>query len=137
MRLFCKGVPVRSRRLWLQRDGGEGECQQVPGLASTPLGPSSLPTGAVPRPPVEVEQRLPALRLEVLDVLRLIQDEVAPVLAAERLVVLQHQLVRRDAHVEGIGLGPALRNQENSRSGAGKGRKGSREGPQGTENRLS
>lgn len=42
-------------------------------------------------------------------------------------MVLQHQLVRRDAHVEGIGLGPALRKQGNSRSGAGKGSKGSRE----------
>lgn len=27
-------------------------------------------------------------------------------------MVLQHQLVRRDTHMEGIGLGPALRYQE-------------------------
>lgn len=27
-------------------------------------------------------------------------------------MILQHQLVRRDTHMEGIGLGPALRYQE-------------------------
>lgn len=38
----------------------------------------------------------------------LIQNEVLPLLPAEGLVVLNHQLVGCDAHMEGIGLGPAL-----------------------------
>lgn len=65
-----------------------------------------------PSSPVKIEQWLPALWLEVLDVLSLIQYKITPVLAAEGLVVLQHQLVRCDTHMEGIGLGPALQYQE-------------------------
>lgn len=38
----------------------------------------------------------------------LIQNKVLPLLPAECLVVLNHQLVGCDAHMEGIGLGPAL-----------------------------
>ena len=57
---------------------------------------------------MKVEQCLPALRLEVLDVLRLVEDKVAPLLAPESLVVLDDELVGRDADVEGVGLGPAL-----------------------------
>lgn len=58
--------------------------------------------------PVEVEQRLPALGFEVLDVLSFIQDQVFPILASKGLVILQHQLVGGDADMEGIGLGPTL-----------------------------
>lgn len=43
--------------------------------------------------PVEVQQALPALGLEVLNVLCLIQDQVPPRLSSEGLVILQHQLV--------------------------------------------
>ena len=63
--------------------------------------------------PVEIEKALPALGLEVLDVLGLIQDQVAPGLASERLVILKNQLVGRDAHVERIRLGPSLRKRKN------------------------
>jgi len=59
--------------------------------------------------PVEVQQALPALGLEVLDILRLVQNQVAPRLSPERLVILQHQLVGSDAHVESIRLCPALK----------------------------
>ena len=38
---------------------------------------------------VEVEERLPAHALPVLDHVRLVQDEVAPLLAAEHLGVLR------------------------------------------------
>lgn len=62
--------------------------------------------------PVEVQQALPALGLEVLDVLCLIQDQVPPRLASEGLVILQHQLVRSDAHMESIGLSPALKKRQ-------------------------
>lgn len=121
MRLFCSGVPVRSRRLWLQRNRGnwKKDDQQDPNLLSIPLFESSQPSSKGPfaSAPVEVEQGLPALGLEVLDVLSLVQNEITPVLATEGLVVLQHQLVRRDTHVEGIGLGPALRSQEKAADG--------------------
>ena len=59
--------------------------------------------------PVEVQETLPALRLKVLDVLRLVEDQVPPRLAPERLVILQHQLVGSDANVERVRLSPALR----------------------------
>ena len=59
--------------------------------------------------PVEVQQALPALGLEVLDVLGLVQNQVPPGLPSEGLVVLQHQLVRSDAHVERVRLRPALK----------------------------
>lgn len=61
--------------------------------------------------PVEVQQTLPALGLEVLDVLGLIEDQIAPRLSPEGLVILQHQLVRSDANVESIWLCPALRRE--------------------------
>ena len=38
---------------------------------------------------LKVEQRLPTLRAEVLDVLRLVEYEVLPLLASKRCVVLQ------------------------------------------------
>lgn len=59
--------------------------------------------------PVEIQKALPALRLEVLDVLGLIQDKVPPGLPSECLVILQHQLVWSDADMEGIGLCPTLK----------------------------
>ena len=55
---------------------------------------------------VEGQQRLPALRAKVLDVLRLVEDQVLPALALERVLVLRDEVVRRDAHVEGVGLRP-------------------------------
>ena len=62
--------------------------------------------------PVEVQQALPALGLEVFDVLRLVEDQVPPRLASEGLMILQHQLVWSDAHVESIRLRPALREKK-------------------------
>ena len=56
---------------------------------------------------VEVEQRLPALGLEVLDVVRLVQDHVVPPLPPECARVLHDQLVGGDADVVAVGLGPA------------------------------
>lgn len=121
MRLFCKGVPVRSRRLWLQRgkwngeEDGQQNILQVSHLPSIPpfrTGLLSHKSRTSPSSPVEIEQWLPALWLEVLYVLSLIQYKITPVLAAEGLVVLQHQLVRCDTHMEGIGLGPALQYRE-------------------------
>jgi len=38
----------------------------------------------------------------------LVKYEVFPLLASEGVMVLNHELVRRDAHVECIGFGPAL-----------------------------
>ena len=38
----------------------------------------------------------------------LVQNEVLPFFAPERLMVLDDKFVRRNAHMEGIGLGPAL-----------------------------
>ena len=58
-------------------------------------------------PAAEVEQELPALALEVLDVLRLVEDEVVPLLAPEARLVLDDELVRGDANVEGVRLRPA------------------------------
>lgn len=43
--------------------------------------------------PVKVQQALPALGLEVLDVLSLIEDQITPRLSPEGLVILQNQLV--------------------------------------------
>ena len=57
-------------------------------------------------PRLERQQRLPPQRLEVLDVVRLVQNQVLPLLPPERLGVLQHNVVRRDANVERVVLGP-------------------------------
>ena len=54
----------------------------------------------------EGEQRLPPLRLVVLDVVSLVQDQEVPLLALEHGGVHQHRLVAGDAHVEGVGLRP-------------------------------
>mmetsp|Transcript_61333 Transcript_61333/g.147631 ORF Transcript_61333/g.147631 Transcript_61333/m.147631 type:complete len:212 (+) Transcript_61333:1973-2608(+) len=56
----------------------------------------------------EAKKDLPALRLEVLDVVRLVEDHVLPALAAKHLLVLHDHFVRGDADVEGVGLGPPL-----------------------------
>ena len=56
---------------------------------------------------VEVNERLPPLRLEVLDVLRLVQNKIVPLLPPERERVLHRKLVTRDANVEGVELRPA------------------------------
>lgn len=53
---------------------------------------------------VEVEQRLPPLGSEVLDILGLVQDEVLPLFAAESDLVLNNNLVGSDAHVERVGF---------------------------------
>mmetsp|Transcript_5126 Transcript_5126/g.14694 ORF Transcript_5126/g.14694 Transcript_5126/m.14694 type:complete len:252 (-) Transcript_5126:407-1162(-) len=57
---------------------------------------------------VEVEERLPPLRLPVLDHVRLVQDEIFPFLAPKHPCILKNERVRRDAHVERVRLGPAL-----------------------------
>lgn len=61
-----------------------------------------------PPPRVESEEGLPALTLEILDVLGLVQNHVIPLFASEDKVVLNHQLVRRDAHMERVIFAPAL-----------------------------
>ena len=48
------------------------------------------------------------MTLEVLDVLGLIEHHVVPLLAAERKMILDHELVRRDAHMERVFLTPSL-----------------------------
>ena len=55
---------------------------------------------------VEVEHRLPALTLEVFDVMGLVENEVAPLLPPEDVLILHHQLIARDADVEGVLLRP-------------------------------
>ena len=57
---------------------------------------------------VESEQSLPPLALEIFDVLSLIQNHVIPLFAPKDKMVLNHQLVGRDAHMEGVVLTPAL-----------------------------
>lgn len=59
-------------------------------------------------PGVEPEQGLPPLALEVLDILGLIKHHVVPLLASEHKVVLDDQLVRRDANMERVVFAPAL-----------------------------
>lgn len=61
--------------------------------------------------PVEIQEALPALGLEVLDVLGFVQNQVPPGFPSERLVILQHQFVRGDADMEGIGFSPTLENK--------------------------
>ncbi len=53
-------------------------------------------------------------------VAHLVQDEVLPLLPSEGLMVLYHQFVGRDAHVEGIRLRPALRGETIPVMGYGK-----------------
>ncbi len=66
---------------------------------------------------LEVEEGLPALGLEVLDVLGLVKDEVLPLLASEGGVVLDDELVAGDADVEGVGFCPALERARFLRNG--------------------
>ena len=48
------------------------------------------------------------MRLEVFDILSLIKDHVVPFLASEGKVVLDDELVGRDADVERVVLAPAV-----------------------------
>lgn len=57
---------------------------------------------------LEPKQRLPALRSKVLDVVRLVEDHVHPVLPAEDVLIGQHDLVGRDAHLPGVLRVPTL-----------------------------
>lgn len=57
---------------------------------------------------LEVEQDLPALRLEVLNVLSLVQDHVVPFLASEYRVVGHSDLVAGNADMETVEFRPAL-----------------------------
>ena len=54
----------------------------------------------------EVQQELPPLGFEVLDVLSLVQDEILPLEPSEGAVVLNDQLVARDTNVECVLFGP-------------------------------
>lgn len=103
IKLFWRGVPVSSSRRWLEHK------QDTPlKIPETKVFLFNAEESTAIASPVEVEQRLPALRFEVLDVLSLIQDQVFPILASKGLVILQHQLIGGDADMEGIGLGPTL-----------------------------
>jgi|LauGreDrversion4_2_1035121.scaffolds.fasta_scaffold22543_5 hypothetical protein len=57
---------------------------------------------------IEAQKGLPALALKVFDVLSLIEDHVVPLFATECKMVLDHQLIRGDADVEGVVLAPAM-----------------------------
>ena len=57
---------------------------------------------------VESEKGLPALGLEVFDVLGFIEDHVVPFLAAEGEVILDDELVGSDADVEAVVFAPTL-----------------------------
>jgi hypothetical protein len=90
---------------------------------------------------IERQQRLPPLRLEVLDVVRLVQDEEVPFLPLEGTRVLHHELVAGNDHVEGPWLRPTLsellagrRCRRGGREGAREGgRDGGKEGKQGND----
>ena len=56
----------------------------------------------------EVEKNLPSLRLEVFDILRLIEDHVIPLLASKNRMVSHGNLVAGYADVEAVELRPAL-----------------------------
>ena len=57
---------------------------------------------------VESKQGLPPLALEVLNILGLIEDHVIPLLPSECEVILNHQLIRRDAHVKRVLFAPPM-----------------------------
>lgn len=61
--------------------------------------------------PVQGEHGFPVPLRQALDALHLIDDQAAPAHACEGRVAPEKQLVGRDAHVEAVGLGPALRTQ--------------------------
>ena len=56
----------------------------------------------------EIQEQLPALGFEVLDVLCLVQNEILPLEPSKAAVVLDNQLVAGDTNVEGILFGPTL-----------------------------
>ena len=51
---------------------------------------------------------MPSLRLEVLDILSLIEHHIIPLLASKSKVILNDQLVGCDTHVKRIVFGPSL-----------------------------
>ena len=55
---------------------------------------------------IKAQQRLPALRAKVFDVMCFVEDEVYPWLAPKNVLICQHKLVRRDAHVKAVGCVP-------------------------------
>lgn len=57
------------------------------------------------------EHGFPVPLRQALDALHLVDDQAAPAHACEGRVAPEEQLVGRDAHVEAVGLGPALRTQ--------------------------
>lgn len=57
---------------------------------------------------LEIEQRLPTLRLEVLDIMRLVENKVLPLLSPKRGMILNNEFITSDAHMKGIGLAPSL-----------------------------
>merc|ERR1719225_1826427 len=55
----------------------------------------------------EVQQKLPSLGLEILNMLSLVKNKILPFESPEGAVILYHQFVARDADVECVLLGPA------------------------------
>lgn len=53
---------------------------------------------------VEVDESLPSLTLEILDILRFIEDKIIPLLSFERERVLDSKLIRCDYYVIPIRL---------------------------------
>jgi hypothetical protein len=115
-------------------DGGHEKVQQGPQLGEAVLqGRACQQQAAAAR---EAQKRLPTTALEVLDVVGLVQNEVAPALAPENEIVLREsaqgistnearmnwkaptkhhgfaylhcKIVARDANVKAVWLGPAL-----------------------------
>lgn len=56
----------------------------------------------------ESEQILPPLRLEVLDVMRLVKYHIHPWHTAENVLIRENELVRGDAYVESVWSFPSM-----------------------------
>jgi hypothetical protein len=55
---------------------------------------------------LKIEQQLPSLGLEILNILRFIQNKVLPLFTPKTLMILDDQFVRCNAYVERIWFGP-------------------------------
>ena len=85
---------------------GHQEVHQRPQLHQTVLQRRS----GEQKPPlcVEMKEDLPALGLEVLDVVRLVQHHVHPLLATKHRHVAHSELIRGDTHLKPAALRPAF-----------------------------
>ena len=109
MRLFCSGVPVSNNlNISLFSKLLEGHIKSNYHFHTRrSFLLNYWNKGTVPSLRVEVEKKLPPLRLEVFDIVCLIEDEEIPLFGPEGSIVLYNQLVTRDTHMECVGFGPA------------------------------